>query len=226
MSWATTPLITNFPVVSLWPKSWPPSIAATRTGAARRLRGERRRWFRFPYLDRGKDPADRAELARELTSRGYRAASCSVDSFDYAFERPLADAELCAEPERARQILDRYARAASTGLRFQVEGTRQLLERDPAHSVLFHFSGPTSCKLSQLVSEWRREGASYCSLAEAVEDRLHLEFEADYERQGLFSYLSNDRRLVSRLRRRLFGTLQESPLLKQHELGPMWPHLS
>ena len=186
----------------------------------------RHRWFRFPYLDRGKDPADRAELARELTSRGYRAAGCSVDSFDYAYEQPLAEAELCAEPERARQILDRYALAASAGLRFHVEGTRRLLGRDPAHSVLFHFSGPTSYKLPQLVSEWRRSGASYCSLDEAVNDRLHLELEADYERQGLFSYLTNDRRIVSRLRRRLFGTLQDSPLLEQRELGPMWPHLS
>jgi len=186
----------------------------------------RQRWFRFPYLDRGEDPATRAELAGELSSRGYRVAGCSFDSFDHAYEQPLAEAELCAEPERARQILDRYARAASMAVLFHLETTRKLLGRDPAHSVLFHFCGPTTHKLSQLVSEWRSGGATFCSLDEAVNDQLHRDFDADYEQQGLFSCVSSDRRLVSRVRRRLFRALQHSSMLEQHELGPLWPHLS
>jgi peptidoglycan/xylan/chitin deacetylase (PgdA/CDA1 family) len=186
----------------------------------------RQRWFRFPHLDRGEDPAARAELAGELSSRGYRVAGCSLDSFDYAYERPLAEAELCAEPERARQILDRYSRAASMTLRFHVEGARKLLGRDPAHSVLFHFGGPTSHTLSHLLCEWRSGGASFCSLDEAVNDQLHRKFDADYEQQGLFSPQASDRHIASRLRRRLFGALQHSSLLEQRDLGPLWPHLS
>jgi peptidoglycan/xylan/chitin deacetylase (PgdA/CDA1 family) len=186
----------------------------------------RQRWFRFPYLDRGRDPASRAELDKALGERGYRAASCSVDFFDYAYEAPFCHAKQSAEPERARQILDRYASAASMTLRFQARGARRLLGRDPAHSVLFHFSAPTSRMLPKLLSEWQQGGASFCSLQEAVDDRLHQDFSSDWELGGLFSPLRRDQRLVSRVRRRVFGALRESPALKQRALGPRWPHLS
>ncbi len=186
----------------------------------------RQRWFRFPHLDRGKDPNARAELAAELSNRGYRVAGSSLDSLDYLYEGTLAEAELCAEPERARRILDRYARATSMTLRFHVGATRKLSGRDSAHSLLFHFGGATSQKLAELLAEWRSGGASFCSLDDAVNDPLHIEFDADFRRQGLFSPLAIDTRIVSRVRRRFFGALQRSSLLGQRDLGPLWPHLS
>jgi len=186
----------------------------------------RERWFRFPHLDRGADPNARAALAAELRDRGYRIAGCSLDSFDYAYEGPLAMAALCAEPERERQVLGRYAQTSTNVLRFHLEASRKLLGRDPAHSLLFHFGAATSHKLGNLLREWRARGARFCSLEEAVDDPLHREFDADYQRQGLFSPHTTDRRIVSRLRRRFFGTLQSSSLFEQRELGPLWPHLT
>jgi peptidoglycan/xylan/chitin deacetylase (PgdA/CDA1 family) len=186
----------------------------------------RERWFRFPHLDRGEDPGARAQLAAELRGRGYRIAGCSIDSFDFAYEGPLAIAALCAEPERERQILDRFARASTRSVRFQLESSRTLLGRDPAHSLLFHFGGAAAQKLAELLHEWQASGASFCSLDEAVHDPLHHEFDTDYRRQGLFSPQTTDRRIVARLRRRFFGTLQRGSWFEQRHLGPLWPHLS
>lgn len=183
------------------------------------------RWFRFPCLDRGRDPAHRRELVEALSERGYTVAGCSIDSFDYAYETPLAVAELGADPSLAARVLERYARTVLRAIDYHAQATRLRYGTPMPQSLLFHFSGPTVRELEKLLRACRSRGVEFCSLSEAVEAPLHEEFDQDLSRQGLYAAAVDDRGLKLRVLRRLRALSERRGWFSQRDLGPVVPYL-
>lgn len=179
--------------------------------------GDRIRWFRFPYLDYGRDDSHRAALTGVLAQRGHRVAHATVDLYDDRFEHALGAADLSAQAWRQRVIGQRYERTALRSLRAAV---RSFGDRGVPQVPYFHF-GPTSTRfLPGVLSQLKREGVQYVSLDDA------LSHPALQRERGTGLVLAHGTAsLAKRLGRRLQREVNRWEPTSGKLLGPPWPRV-
>lgn len=183
----------------------------------------RRRWFRFPYLDRGRDPSSRQELAACYHRVGYLLAPATVDLFDHPYEGPLAHAMMAQDRAATERVCGRYVRAALAS----VEGTSArlaLLGHANAPLIAYLHAGEVSARaLGDVLEALQRGGVEWCSLDEAVEHPIYRTYDADFEQSGIV--LGRHPSLLVRGLGRLARASERWSLFGQERLGPVWPEL-
>jgi peptidoglycan/xylan/chitin deacetylase (PgdA/CDA1 family) len=133
------------------------------------------RWFRYPYLAEGEDPARRAAVRAILARRRYRIADVTMDFSDwqwtapYARCRSLGDAAAIAELERM------YLDSAREGVRFYRSLSNSLYGRDIPYVLLMHTGSFDARMLPRLVALYRSEGFRFVTLQEAERDPVYRE---------------------------------------------------
>jgi peptidoglycan/xylan/chitin deacetylase (PgdA/CDA1 family) len=132
-----------------------------------------RRYFRFPYLERGGTPARRAELRRALHAQGYRIADVSIDFADWAFTGAYAR---CADDEAALATLrEAYLEHALAALYWAHESALSLFGRAIPHVLLLHAIVPTARNLDALLEAYVQAGVELIPLREALADPAYAE---------------------------------------------------
>lgn len=184
----------------------------------------RRRWFRYPFLDRGADPAARAALAAGLRELGYAPVHASVDLYDHRYEAALAAAEAAGDGARAARILARYQEVAWRSVRYGAARSRAHAGRPVPQIPFFHFGRVSERGLAGVLERMRAAGALWCPVAEAAADPLHREFEGAYERRGLL-VRGYPTPLGVRVTRALARLSERLGWFGQRQLGPRWPYL-
>ncbi len=132
-----------------------------------------RPWYRFPFLDEGRDTAERRDsLRRGLAQRGLSSGYVTVDSYDWHLE------SLTNRAVRAGQTVDRdalrqlYVDAIVGAAEFSDRIAVETLGRSPAHILLLHETDLAALFIADAVAELRRRGWRIISADEAFRDPI------------------------------------------------------
>jgi peptidoglycan/xylan/chitin deacetylase (PgdA/CDA1 family) len=125
-------------------------------------KGKKLHFFRYPYLEKGKNPL---KCEKFLKKRGYVVAGASLDPRDWKFNaqfRTIAG-KYGEDSKEADAIRDAFLR----NLRKEVEA---VLGRPNPEILLLHACTLTSISIDDIIKIIKQSGYSFCTLEEALED--------------------------------------------------------
>ena len=180
----------------------------------------RPKWFRFPLLDYGTDPADREAVYGALGDLGYRIAHATIDLYDHAYESALGR----ATQRGAGMLTTLLRRRFTTAAAFSAWRSSRLMVQHfgpDVPQVAYAHTGRVSREgLAAVLRFMESRGAQWCSLEEAQaheayapmddpasgrtgmvtgELRRHLAWRAASKAAGLVARLGVTRPLVRHL---------------------------
>ncbi len=133
-------------------------------------------WFRYPYLDEGDSPEQRAAIRSFLTERGYKIAPVTMGFSDWQYSEPYArcaannDAAAIAEMEKM------YLAAAEESIPYGRSLSQTLYGRDIPYVLLMHIGAFEARMMGQLLALYRAKGFEFVSLEEAERDPYYRAF--------------------------------------------------
>jgi peptidoglycan/xylan/chitin deacetylase (PgdA/CDA1 family) len=133
-------------------------------------RGLELAWFRHPYLQAGRDDADRARLAAFLDARGYRVAPVTVDNGDWIYARAYLEAEGKRDEALQARLRRDFVDYIDAKFRFYEDASRRLFGREIPQVLLLHANALNADTMPALLDRLRRRGYAFVSLADAVAD--------------------------------------------------------
>lgn len=132
----------------------------------------KRPWYRFPYLDEGRDVARRDALRAALRERWLLNAYVTVDNYDWAVD------ELARKAMEARQTIDLthlsalYVETIVDTAEFNDRVAWETLGRSPAHVLLLHETDLNALFIVDLVAGLRAAGWTIITMDEAYQDPI------------------------------------------------------
>jgi len=131
------------------------------------------RWFRYPFLDEGKDDAQRIAARQILAKHGYRVAGVTIGFGDWAFTgtwfRCNEQGNKAAVAELERMYLDAARESISVA-----RGTAHALYgRDIPYVLLMHVSAMSAHMMPRVIQIYRDAGFRFVSLSEAESDPVY-----------------------------------------------------
>ena len=131
------------------------------------------RWFRYPYLAEGSDPATRDAVRSFLDAQGYRIAAVTMSFGDFNWNVPYARCLARDDQAAVAQLEATYlgaARAAALAMRAQ---SQQLHGRDIPYVLLMHVGAFDARMMPRLLSLYRDLGFRFVTLDEAQADPFY-----------------------------------------------------
>jgi len=132
-----------------------------------------RAWFRFPYLDEGKNDLGKRDAMRSaLQERGLMNAYVTVDNYDWYLDMLASNAkrEQVAMDMEALGAL--YVETLVRTANFYDEIALQTIGRSPAHVLLLHETDLAALYIDELVKALRGDGWEIISMDEAYTDPI------------------------------------------------------
>jgi peptidoglycan-N-acetylglucosamine deacetylase len=127
-------------------------------------------WFRYPFLDEGKDAAQRTQIRTFLAGRGYKiaAVTLAIDDWDYPapYARCLAKNDIAAVTKLEAMYLAR----AEAGLSYSRSLASTLYGRDIPYVLLLHIGAFQAHMMPKLIALYQEKGAGFVSLDAAFTD--------------------------------------------------------
>ncbi len=178
----------------------------------------RPKWFRFPFLDCGKDASHREAMRAALHSLGYVIVPGAVDLYDHCFDAAMVTG-------RAAEAGARWVDVAIRSIRL---GNRVLTAR-AGHALpliaYMHFGPTVVANLRLLLERMQQLGFGQETFTEALQaTRASLQAPA-LEASGPLARSLPPWTTLDALRRRGIHWSERLNLFAQRELGPLWPHL-
>ena len=139
------------------------------------LRGRkgRRPWFRFPYLNEGRqDLAKRDAIRAGLAARGLMNGYVTVDASDWNMEQLTIDAVRAGKTIDRTALRDLYIESHVEAAEFYDGLARRTLGRSPAHVLLLHETDLAALWIDDLVAALRRAGWQIVTADEAFDDPI------------------------------------------------------
>ena len=152
----------------------------------------KRPWYRFPYLDEGRDPVRRDALRAALRERGLLNGYVTVDNFDWAID-DLARKAVEAGTEIDRAALGKlYVETIVQTADFNDRIARETLGRSPTHVLLLHETDLNALFIVDLVAGLRAAGWTIVTMDEAYRDPIaRMEPDTLYLGGGRVAALAN-----------------------------------
>lgn len=137
------------------------------------LRGREgyRPWFRYPYLDEGRqDEAKRDAVRAALAERGLVNGYATVDASDWFYEGAAKRAVAEGHALDRDALRDLYVEAHVEAAEFYDALARQAIGRSPAHVMLLHETDIAALWIADLVAALEASGWTIISADEAYAD--------------------------------------------------------
>jgi len=128
------------------------------------------RWFRYPFLSEGDNPAKRKAARALLARHGYRIAAVTMDFSDWQWTAPYARCVASKDQQSIARLERLYLNAAARGITRSRELSMAVHGRDIPYVVLLHGGAFTARMMPQLLGLYRREGFRFVGLDEAERD--------------------------------------------------------
>jgi len=136
-----------------------------------RLPGKRP-WFRFPYLDEGRDIERRDAMRAALKTRGLSNGYVTIDDYDWHIDA-LATKALAEGREIDRDAWrDLYVETLVGTANFYEKMALETLARSPAHVLLLHETDIAALYIVDLVKALRADGWTIVTMDEAYADPI------------------------------------------------------
>ncbi len=131
-----------------------------------------RPWFRFPFLDEGRDTGIRDEIRSGLQKIGYTNGYVTVDNYDWYIEHLYQQAMKENKKINYDLLRDLYLEHLWESIQFYDEIARKALGRSPRHVLLLHENDLAALYLDDLISFLRGQGWEIISPEEAYKDPI------------------------------------------------------
>jgi peptidoglycan/xylan/chitin deacetylase (PgdA/CDA1 family) len=132
----------------------------------------KRPWYRFPYLDEGRDPVRRDTLRAALRERGLLNGYVTVDNFDWAIDGLAARAMEAEQAIDLTNLGQLYVETIVDTAEFNDRIARETLGRSPAHVLLLHETDLNALFIVDLVAGLRAAGWKIITMDEAYRDPI------------------------------------------------------
>ena len=143
--------------------------------AAEWLRGRPgyRPWYRFPFLDEGRNDAGKRDALRAaLRERGLANAYVTVDSYDWYLHELARAAATGGPPIDLGGLRDLYVQAIVETAKFADARAVEILGRSPAHMMLLHETDLAALFIDDAVAALRADGWTIVTADEAYRDPI------------------------------------------------------
>jgi peptidoglycan/xylan/chitin deacetylase (PgdA/CDA1 family) len=132
-----------------------------------------RPWFRYPYLDEGReDLAKRDALRAALRERGLINAYVTVDNFDWHLDGLASGAKREGRPMSREGLRDLYVETLVQAAGFSDDIAVRALDRSPVHVLLLHETDLAALFVEDLVEGLRAAGWRIATMDEAYADPI------------------------------------------------------
>lgn len=127
-------------------------------------------WFRYPFIDEGKDEAVRAEFRSVLAKKDYRIAPVTTGLNDWDYPEPYARCLAKNDTASIAKLEDMYLKRASEGFAYSRALSQAAYGRDISYIMLLHIGSFQAHMMPKLIAQMKAEGASFISLDDAARD--------------------------------------------------------
>jgi len=134
------------------------------------------RWFRYPFLDEGKDEEQRIAARQVLGKHGYRVAAVTMGFSDWAFTPAWARCNAKGNKDALRQLERLYLQSARENVPVARQMAHDLYGRDIPYVLLMHVSAMSAHMMTQVIRLYRNAGFRLISLAEAERDPAYAAY--------------------------------------------------
>lgn len=131
------------------------------------------RWFRYPFLAEGTDPAKRDSVRAVLARRGYRIAAVTMDFSDWQWNDAYARCMASGDPQAMEALESAYLEAVRESIHRSRSLSRALFGRDVPYVLLTHISPFNERMMSRVLELYRQEGFRFTTLAAAQNDSIY-----------------------------------------------------
>jgi peptidoglycan/xylan/chitin deacetylase (PgdA/CDA1 family) len=136
-------------------------------------RGSDWRWFRYPFLDEGKDEAQRTAGRQVLKRHGYRVADVTTSFSDWAFTGAWARCNAAHDKAGVAELERMYLDAARASMSVARGTAHALYGRDIPYVLLMHVSAMSAKMMPQVIQIYRDAGFRFVSLPQAESDPVY-----------------------------------------------------
>lgn len=134
-----------------------------------------RRWFRYPYLNEGRQDKEKRDAVRVgLAKRGYRNGYVTAESSDWFIESMASDAVKAGKAIDRDALRNLYVESHVQAANFYDALAIKTLGRSPAHVMLLHENDVAAYYIGDLVSALKADGWTIITADEAYADPLLL----------------------------------------------------
>ena len=132
-----------------------------------------RPWFRYPFLNEGRDDVERRDAVRAaLAERGLINGYVTVDASDWFYEGAAVEAVRNGHEMDMVAFRDLYIESHVEAAAFFDDLARRALGRSPAHVMLMHETDIAALWLPELVAALEADGWTIITADEAFADPL------------------------------------------------------
>lgn len=136
------------------------------------------KWFRYPFLAEGNDPAKRDSVRALLAERGYRIAAVTTSFSDYEWNDAYQRCRASGDAAGLAALEEGYLQAVRESIQRARELSQRVHERDVPHVLLTHISPFNARMMPRVLQQYREAGFTFVTLEEAQRDPL---FEGDMD---------------------------------------------
>jgi peptidoglycan/xylan/chitin deacetylase (PgdA/CDA1 family) len=152
------------------------------------------KFFRFPFLNEGKEEKLRDQVREWLKVNQYRNGMVSVDNDDYIFSFKINQAKEKGKKIDYKKVKKLFLEHVIGAANFYDELAIKTLGRSPKHVILLHEMDATVIFIRPLVEELRKQGWKIISAEEAFTDKLYLELPKNtYANNGIIAQVAMEK---------------------------------
>jgi peptidoglycan/xylan/chitin deacetylase (PgdA/CDA1 family) len=160
--------------------AWKENVVRGETLLRRLLdeRGQRLRWFSYPYLNTGPDAATKQAAAEFLKERGYAVHPVTIDSLDFLFANAHQEALRRGDAEAARRVAAEYVPYMERMMEFYEGLSRDVFGREIPQVLMLTTSPVVADQFDELAAMLKRRGYRFVTLDEAIKDEAYQQPES------------------------------------------------
>jgi peptidoglycan/xylan/chitin deacetylase (PgdA/CDA1 family) len=147
--------------------------------------GRVEKYFRYPYLDTGKDKAQKEAIITFYASRGFVNAPVTVQNEDWLFNAPYSEAVANHDGPEQKRVIDAYLQQTTDALTYAEELSKQSFGREIPQIMLMHVDQLNSDELDAVLSLFEKRGYKFVGLEEALQDPAYATRDAYVGPEGL-----------------------------------------
>jgi len=132
------------------------------------------KYFRFPFLNEGKNEQLRDQMRKWLLENRYRNGSVSIDNDDYIFSFKINQAKARGRTIDYKKVEVLFLKHLIGAVNFYDQLATKSLAYSPKHVLLLHEMDATVMFIDSLVKALRNDGWKIIGIDEAYKDKIYL----------------------------------------------------
>ena len=129
-------------------------------------------WFRYPFLDEGKDIDSRDRIRTALKDMGYINGYVTVDNYDWYLEKLFQDALAAGKTVDYYKLKKIYIEHIWNSIKFYDDMAQNVIGRSPKHVLLLHENDLAALYIDELIDFLNEKGWEIISPEDAYNDPI------------------------------------------------------